>query len=154
MDFELQRDALSDLRSNRLQASDFPLIEVARDEDGVLWSKHNRRLWLFRKAGVSTIKVNLYSRPLFRAPPEPHLREEMGREDYFPRVRRRPVITQRNPPFRAEQERQSPPDPRSQQERQNPPDPFANIEMPGLGMILKLAPTVVLKWGARKMFGI
>ncbi|GLJ50330.1 hypothetical protein SUGI_1072220 [Cryptomeria japonica] len=122
----LLKDALSDLRSNRLKASDFPLIEVAKDENGVLWSNDNRRLWLFRKAQISTVEVNLYSRPLFRAPPEPHLRERMGKDNYFPRVRKRPLNAQRNPP--SQQGKKAPPpvfscgeEVRSEQERRAPP---------------------------------
>ncbi|GLJ39166.1 hypothetical protein SUGI_0798200 [Cryptomeria japonica] len=104
-------DALCDLGLGQLDASDFPLIAVASDEDGVLWSNDNRRLWLFRKARVSEIEVKYYDRPLFRAPPEPHLRELMARKDYFPRVRWRdgckPNIRMlRSPPlpFKVEQE--------------------------------------------------
>ncbi|GLJ39165.1 hypothetical protein SUGI_0798190 [Cryptomeria japonica] len=85
----LLNDAFRDLQNGRLQASDFPQIAVTSDEDGMMWSNDNRRLYLFRKVGISKIKVKYYSRKLYRAPPERHLRELMGRKDYFPRVRRR-----------------------------------------------------------------
>ncbi|GLJ14304.1 hypothetical protein SUGI_0230340 [Cryptomeria japonica] len=70
-----------------IKPSDFPAIEVYKDENGITWSNDNRRLWVFRKAGVTSVPAKLSSTPLFRAPPPPEKREGMARADYFPLVR-------------------------------------------------------------------
>ncbi|GLJ14305.1 hypothetical protein SUGI_0230430 [Cryptomeria japonica] len=70
-----------------IKPCDFPSIEVYKDENGITWSNDNRRLWVFRKAGVTSVPAKLSSTPLFRAPPPPEKREKMARADYFPLVR-------------------------------------------------------------------
>ncbi|GLJ14302.1 hypothetical protein SUGI_0230320 [Cryptomeria japonica] len=70
-----------------IKPCDFPAIEVYKDENGITWSNDNRRLWVFRKAGVTSVPAKLFSTPLFRAPPPPEKREKMASADYFPLVR-------------------------------------------------------------------
>ncbi|GLJ39168.1 hypothetical protein SUGI_0798230 [Cryptomeria japonica] len=137
MDYKIVEVSPQHLRC-QLHESDFPPIAVASDEDGVLWSNDNRRLWLFRKAGVPQIVVKYYYRPLSRAPPEPRSRELMARKDYFPRIRWRkewppscisvqepPVRTLRNPPLPSQMKQESEKGTRtsfrSEQVRQWPP---------------------------------
>ncbi|GLJ54584.1 hypothetical protein SUGI_1172490 [Cryptomeria japonica] len=52
-----------------IKAFDFPPIEVYKDEDGIIWSNDNRRLWVFRNVGVTSVPTKLSSMPLFRVPP-------------------------------------------------------------------------------------
>ena len=70
-----------------MRASDFPPIQVYRDENGTLWSQNNRRLWVFRKAAITRVEVKLFVNPFFRLPPSGAQREEMARPQYFPLLR-------------------------------------------------------------------
>ncbi|GLJ14297.1 hypothetical protein SUGI_0230210 [Cryptomeria japonica] len=72
-----------------IKASDFPPIEVYKDENGIIWSNDNRRFWVFRKAGLTSVTAKLSSTPLFRASPPPEKRGKMFCSDYFPLVRGR-----------------------------------------------------------------
>ncbi|GLJ41865.1 hypothetical protein SUGI_0866810 [Cryptomeria japonica] len=69
-----------------IKPSDFPPIEVYKDENGITWSNDNGRLWVLRKDGVTSVPAKLSSTPLFRAPPL-EKREKMARVDYFCLVR-------------------------------------------------------------------
>ncbi|GLJ14301.1 hypothetical protein SUGI_0230310 [Cryptomeria japonica] len=75
------------MEKGHIKASDFPPVEVYKDEDGIIWSNDNRRLWVFGIAGLTSMPAKLSSTPLFRAPPPPEKREKMSRADYFPVVR-------------------------------------------------------------------
>ncbi|GLJ14300.1 hypothetical protein SUGI_0230290 [Cryptomeria japonica] len=80
---------LQQMEKGLIKASDFPPIEVYKDENGIIWSNDNRRSWVFRKAGLTSVPAKPSSTPLFRAPPPPEKREKMSRSEYFPVVRGR-----------------------------------------------------------------
>ncbi|GLJ14298.1 hypothetical protein SUGI_0230240 [Cryptomeria japonica] len=80
---------LQQMEKGLIKASDFPPIEVYKDENGIIWSNDNRKLWVFRKAGLTSVPAKLSSTPLFRAPPPPEKREKISCSEYFPVVRGR-----------------------------------------------------------------
>ncbi|KAL2652821.1 hypothetical protein R1flu_020949 [Riccia fluitans] len=59
--------------NNRLAASDFPHMNVVL-MDNRLWTLNNRRLWVFRKAGVTDVFVNV----IRRYQDEPHRDRFLG----------------------------------------------------------------------------
>lgn len=82
-------DAVDSLLKGKIKASDFPSLNVVQYDDH-LWSLDNRRLWVFKKAGVRKIRVKLVNRS------KPRFRELMGnpclmgqilQRGYWPRVR-------------------------------------------------------------------
>ncbi|KAH9319117.1 hypothetical protein KI387_020886, partial [Taxus chinensis] len=79
------RDACSQLRNGTLRPSDFPPMRIYNDQNGVLRSYDNRRLWVFRKTGVTNVNAQLLSNPpAYRAPPPP---PASAHADFFPKVR-------------------------------------------------------------------
>ncbi|KAH9312953.1 hypothetical protein KI387_027988, partial [Taxus chinensis] len=46
-------DVCTKLKISELTLSDFPPIRLSKDRNGDMQSHHNRRLWVFREAGVS-----------------------------------------------------------------------------------------------------
>eukprot|EP01018_Ginkgo_biloba_P033965 Gb_01383 [translate_table: standard] len=85
-------DAVERIQKKVLSANEFTTMNVVK-ERGVLWSLDNRRLWVFRKAGVSVVNVNLVSPnysprsvEFFRTL-EPYLERRYSSRSYYPRVR-------------------------------------------------------------------
>jgi len=71
--------------------SDFGKLRVVR-YDGEFWSLDNRRLWVFRKAGVDTVTVceseDHATIPRFQAIlHDPQLMNKLRSENFLPRVR-------------------------------------------------------------------
>nr|ADE76795.1 unknown [Picea sitchensis] len=79
--------ARENIEKGLMKSDEFPPIEVYKDEQGIMWSKDNRRLWVFRKAGLTSVSVKLLDSPFSRMPPAGPEREEMAAQDYFPEVR-------------------------------------------------------------------
>lgn len=82
-------DARDRIMNGSLKADDFPPIQVYPEKpSGITWSKDNRRLWVFRKAGLTSISVKILDKPFPRIPDQGTTdREQWARPDYFPRVR-------------------------------------------------------------------
>ena len=80
-------EAREKIQTGSMMASDFPPLQVCQDDNGTFWSKDNRRLWVFRMAGVTRAAVKLFRNMFFRMPPTGPQREEMSRRRYFPIVR-------------------------------------------------------------------
>lgn len=84
-------DAVDMIVSGEWTASKFARICVV-DVDGVLFSMDNRRLWVFRKAALRSITVNL-KKDYFSHPRLQHLKgdpgrmEKMASKSFFPKVR-------------------------------------------------------------------
>ncbi|KAH9319118.1 hypothetical protein KI387_020887, partial [Taxus chinensis] len=56
-------DASNQLKSGELTPSDFPPIRVSKDASGVMQSHDNRRLWVYREAGMTNVKAEVVSKP-------------------------------------------------------------------------------------------
>jgi len=85
-DFSLV-EALDEIQRGSMEPSDFPTISVYRDEKGIQWSKDNRRLWVFRKAGLTRIEVKYTSKWFSKVPPPGTQRHKMAKPDFFPAVK-------------------------------------------------------------------
>ena len=81
-------EARENIERGVMKSEDFPPIGVYKDEQGMMWSKDNRRLWVFRKAGLTSVSIKLLNLSFSRMPPEGTQRQEMVALDYFPNLRR------------------------------------------------------------------
>jgi hypothetical protein len=82
-------DAVDKIISGEWTASMFACICIV-EVDGILFSLDNRRLWVFRKAALSSITVKLkkarFNHPRLQFTYSPRILKRMKRESFFPRV--------------------------------------------------------------------
>ncbi|KAG6554971.1 hypothetical protein Mapa_003556 [Marchantia paleacea] len=83
-------DAVISILQGTLRVSDFPRLRVVCHE-GRLWSLDNRRLWVYKKAKVRNIPVDLvpYNRlhRFAELMQNPELKMKLARNGFWPRVR-------------------------------------------------------------------
>eukprot|EP01018_Ginkgo_biloba_P000364 Gb_39760 [translate_table: standard] len=83
----LLEEAQRQIQSGTKKPSDFPPVNVYKDEKGVMWSNDNRRLAVFQKANVPKIEAKVHSEPVYRAPTSPAIKAQMSSPSFAPRIR-------------------------------------------------------------------